>query len=898
MAVPGLDIRVTDSLTDWEPHTIALRDFLAIQAAAWGRPDFNACEYLQHDTIVRVYLDRDLYLPHPPQPPELRHQRQLCLDSLRAIFGGDPTFDPRLHVRFAHRHGYVPAKASHKVSFRCYVPRYSIRMGDIPTLLAYFDQAGFWDPAPYSRRQKLAVPGGCKGQGGDRRTLQLEEGVRPEDCIAQAVDGTEIRLEDFAEAQADVARKAGRKVGGGEQPESWAEIVPRLVQAGFVDPHPIGRREQSITFQSMGNLGRPCPCGCGSTHDRQNWWVSASSDGELKVKSYSTRCKLMTLMAPIPVMDITPITPQMPQSQQLDICLNNMGFPDVSDPIPGKCFTLQQHLATCPICSGCHTSSCYLISALVQHCFTVKNTDLGCKGRILDVKTMVQDHAILKRIIRNPSADSPLAELYVQERGQDLTAVDDKVYRFADNKWKVVEDVVLEKDVYVLLNTVLEGLVTFLTNEELATRHNRDGISIKELRKLRDTLDVAVGVNGNHQKRKQILCSVKMCLNDSSLRLKWDGEAYTLGTDDGLIDLRTGTFRQARKEDYVTMTTGYDYDVDADDVIREELDVFLRQCYPIEDERNFMMKYSGYCLLGRHEAKLMVMLTDKRGGWNAKSTFLSLLRGTMGEYAIKADAGVLYRQERTRGMNDHSSGLLAFEKKRLMVVEETDSSKMIDEEKIKDWCGNRTRVSGRQLHSAEMREFEWITKIIVAANEGKIPFFNCSDDALVSRLATVPHRSRFMDPPLTDAPYTFPVDGGIKQKFLSWYPYMLRWCVRGLLAYHEEGFRIMPEGCLAFKKQILDDKDVVKEWLDDTLEEGENREYVRVCDLYHRFCNDNRSFQADKKTKKSAKGFERELHRCLNTDRFKERHQLRVQGKNVTAGKVFLNYKFIDHIAC
>ena len=41
--------------------------------------------------------------------------------------------------------------------------------------------------------------------------------------------------------------------------------------------------------------------------------------------------------------------------------------------------------------------------------------------------------------------------------------------------------------------------------------------------------------------------------------------------------------------------------------------------------------------------------------------------------------------------------------------------------KLKDWHGNRTRVSGRHMHKEETREFEWITKLILAANEGKIP---------------------------------------------------------------------------------------------------------------------------------------------------------------------------------
>lgn len=163
--------------------------------------------------------------------------------------------------------------------------------------------------------------------------------------------------------------------------------------------------------------------------------------------------------------------------------------------------------------------------------------------------------------------------------------------------------------------------------------------------------------------------------------------------------------------------------------------------------------------------------------------------------------------------------------------------------------------------------------------------------ALVERIATVPHRSRFQNPPLPDEPYTYPVDTHIKDRFPEWRPYMLRWCLAGRVRYQHVGFTDMPEGCLAFKQTIMDEKDVVKEWLSMVVEEGDDKSYVKVCDLYAQFNSDNRAFQADKKTKKSAKMFERELHRCLGGGNFKERHQYRLPGKVMSANRVFMNYR-------
>ncbi|KAL3159504.1 hypothetical protein ABBQ38_009922 [Trebouxia sp. C0009 RCD-2024] len=376
------------------------------------------------------------------------------------------------------------------------------------------------------------------------------------------------------------------------------------------------------------------------------------------------------------------------------------------------------------------------------------------------------------------------------------------------------------------------------------------------------------------------------------IQVEW--QVGLLGLEGGVVDLDTGIFRQAKHEDYITMSCGYDWLETVDPQIEAQLEEFISQVYPVPEEREFMQRYCYYCLLGVHREKIFLVLNDLRGGWNGKSTFLSLLMATMGSYAIKADASVLYKQDRTRGINDHSGGLLAFEKKRVMVIEETSSGAVLDEEKLKDWHGSRARVSGRQLHSKEMREFEWITKLILAANEGKLPHWSVQDQALVERIATVPHRSRFQHPPLPDEPYTYPVDTHIKDKFPVWRPYMLRWCLGGRERYQEVGFTHMPPGCLAFKQTIMDEKDVVKEWLDTTVEGSGSDDFIKVCDLYTKFCSDNRSFQADRKTKKTPKMFERELHRCLKKEHFKPKHHYKLHGKACMAGKVFIGYKIVD----
>lgn len=58
--------------------------------------------------------------------------------------------------------------------------------------------------------------------------------------------------------------------------------------------------------------------------------------------------------------------------------------------------------------------------------------------------------------------------------------------------------------------------------------------------------------------------------------------------------------------------------------------------------------------------------------------------------------------------------------------------------------------------------------------------------------------------------------------------------------------------------------------------------------MYADFIADNRVLQSHKKTKKSVRMFERELHKCWGKGDFRERYQHRVNGKNVMADRVFM----------
>lgn len=83
----------------------------------------------------------------------------------------------------------------------------------------------------------------------------------------------------------------------------------------------------------------------------------------------------------------------------------------------------------------------------------------------------------------------------------------------------------------------------------------------------------------------------------------------------------------------------------------------------------------------------------------------------------------------------------------------------------------------------------------------------------------------------------------------------------------------------------------LQSFLGKRVQQGGPRDYVKVCDLFLQYCQDNRALQADRKTKKTQKMFEEELHKCLGTELFKPKHQYRSCGRVISANKVFMTFK-------
>ena len=327
-----------------------------------------------------------------------------------------------------------------------------------------------------------------------------------------------------------------------------------------------------------------------------------------------------------------------------------------------------------------------------------------------------------------------------------------------------------------------------------------------------------------------------------------------------------------------------------------EVEEMMGQIYPVPAERAMFQLYGGYCLLGHHPEKKLLLLTDARGGWNAKSTVVGALAAVLGdEYSLKGSNAFLYKADlNSETANSHSAGLLAHRGKRMGYWEELDEKRRLDTQLIKDYNGCCPTATGRGVHGKRVELFEWITKMVLCFNEHGMPDFDFTDEAVVSRLLVLSHRSRFCE---TDRqyeeekhkPHTFKARSDMKAKMKEWRPYLLRWFVAGCKLYLAIGFKNIPQECVAWQEQLVERQNSVRSFCKEHLEKSsdlkDHVDRVMMYDAYKYSYPEERS----KKTSLGKRKWFQQVRAILGNEGYHERHvvgegQLKQQRRDVWLG--------------
>jgi putative DNA primase/helicase len=156
----------------------------------------------------------------------------------------------------------------------------------------------------------------------------------------------------------------------------------------------------------------------------------------------------------------------------------------------------------------------------------------------------------------------------------------------------------------------------------------------------------------------------------------FDANPYLFGVGNGVIELKAQSFREARREDFVTKRSNVSFDRSAQCPRWIE---FLNTIMGGDREMvEYVHRVVGYGLTGSVQEEVFWVLYGT--GANGKSTFREVLHALHGDYALASDASLLVSKDRQGAATPEVARLHG---RRFVAINETEENAHLNEARVK-----------------------------------------------------------------------------------------------------------------------------------------------------------------------------------------------------------------------
>lgn len=287
---------------------------------------------------------------------------------------------------------------------------------------------------------------------------------------------------------------------------------------------------------------------------------------------------------------------------------------------------------------------------------------------------------------------------------------------------------------------------------------------------------------------------------------EWDSDPMLLGVQNGVVDLRTGSLRSGRLEDYIRKAATVAYNPNARAPRWEQF--ILEIVDGNQDLACFLQRLLGYFITGLVSEHILPVCYGR--GRNGKDTLMETIGYVMGDYA-KAGTGELLIDTSTGGQA--TPHLFELQGRRLVWVTETSEGARLNVNQVKYLTG-AGRISARPLYGNPI-EFEATHHIILFTNHKPRVPSQSEDYAIWKRLLLIPLTLSFVDHPA--APHERPRDPYLKQKLINEGEGILAWLITGCQEWQKQGLN-PPSSILQATEEYARSEDVVGLFLEDCCE--------------------------------------------------------------------------------
>ena len=306
-----------------------------------------------------------------------------------------------------------------------------------------------------------------------------------------------------------------------------------------------------------------------------------------------------------------------------------------------------------------------------------------------------------------------------------------------------------------------------------------------------------------------------------------DGDRDLLAFENGVYDLAKHEFRDGRPEDYITFTTGIDYEpYDAADPAMAEIDLFMSQVQPVDCIRKYVLICLASFLSGRIQEERFLVWTGSGG--NGKSRLVELFEEALGDYCCKFPVTMLTQKRAASGAAN--SELARAKGKRMACLQEPAEDEKLNVGLMKELSGG-DKIIARNLYSAPI-EFLPQFHLLLMCNQ--LPTCPSDDNGTWRRVRVVEFSSKFVESPNPHDPTEFPIDLELKKKFLRWKQPFVAMLLEYFRMYQVEGL-LEPAEVMQTTLEYQRSNDFIADFIVDSVDTVIGSGGVCMNDLYEAF---------------------------------------------------------------
>lgn len=292
-----------------------------------------------------------------------------------------------------------------------------------------------------------------------------------------------------------------------------------------------------------------------------------------------------------------------------------------------------------------------------------------------------------------------------------------------------------------------------------------------------------------------------------TLKQPWDVQRWLLGVRNGVIDLRTGTFRPGRPADYLRVYAPIDWC--GLDLPAPRWERFLDEIFEDDELVDYLWRFFGYSITGLDREHLLMVFYGREGR-NGKDTLLKTLRFVLGPDladAVSNDVLLAHRPGSGGAAQPHIAELQG---KRLAWCSESEVSDVLSVSTVKQLTGGGA-INARRLYQ-NPQSFEPTHSLVLLTNYR--PQIRASKaDSIWDRLKVVEFRLRFV--PTPSAPNERLADLSLGETLRTEASGILAWLVRGCLEWQQRGLRDEPASVKAALEAYRHNEDLLGRFIED-----------------------------------------------------------------------------------